>query len=191
MKRIFILIFIALSFVIFYQMVLSQNGIIEGYRVQEEKKVLLEYKSLLEKEKSELDDYIDYIKNNPEAKVYLANKLGYFFSKNLNLVKIKQGQYEKVDDTSKLSDIQKRNLQTNQLWEEIQARSVLDKTIKRIRSWTIVGFILVFGFFTVVTILGTNVTNYRSSGSARRGHSTGNVVNETDAGQEGDETDND
>ncbi len=189
MKRIFILIFIALSFVIFYQMVLSQNGIIEGYRVREEKKVLLEYKSLLEKEKSELDDYIDYIKNNPEAKVYLANKLGYFFSKNLNLVKIKQGQYEKVDDTSKLSDIQKRNLQTNQLWEEIQARSVLDKTVKRIRSWTIVGFILVFGFFTVVTILGTNVTSYRG-GSGRRGHSARNAVNETDVESEDDAKEN-
>ena len=56
------LVFIALSCWPFYQIILSQNGIIEGYRVAEEKKLLLQYKGLLEKEKTELDDYID-IKN--------------------------------------------------------------------------------------------------------------------------------
>ena len=164
MKRIFMLIFIALCCVIFYQIILSQNGIIEGYRVAEEKKLLLQYKALLEKEKIELNDYIDYIRNNPEAKVYLANKLGYFFSKDLNLVKINRGS----SDTSKFSDIQKRNLETEMLWNDLQKHSQTDKTIRRIRSWTIILFVLIFGFFAVITILGSNVNNFRVENMNRR-----------------------
>ena len=164
MKRIFMLIFIALCCVIFYQIILSQNGIIEGYRVAEEKKLLLQYKALLEKEKIELNDYIDYIRNNPEAKVYLANKLGYFFSKDLNLVKINRGS----SDTSKFSDIQKRNLETEMLWNDLQKHSQTDKTIRRIRSWTIILFVLIFGFFAVITILGSNVNNFRVDNMNRR-----------------------
>jgi hypothetical protein len=163
MKRIFMLVFIALSCWPFYQIILSQNGIIEGYRVAEEKKLLLQYKGLLEKEKTELNDYIDYIRNNPEAKVYLANKLGYFFSKDLNLVKINRDS----NDTSKFSDIQKRNLETEMLWNDLQKHSQTDKTIRRIRSWTIILFVLVFGFFAVITLLGSNVNNFRSETGSR------------------------
>lgn len=163
MKRIFMLVFIALSCWPFYQIILSQNGIIEGYRVAEEKKLLLQYKGLLEKEKTELNDYIDYIRNNPEAKVYLANKLGYFFSKDLNLVKINRDS----NDTSKFSDIQKRNLETEMLWNDIRRHSQTDKTIRRIRSWTIILFVLVFGFFAVITLLGSNVNNFRSETGSR------------------------
>lgn len=171
MKRIFMLIFIALCCVIFYQIILSQNGIIEGYRVAEEKKLLLQYKGLLEKEKSELNDYIDYIRNNPEAKVYLANKLGYFFSKDLNLVKINRDS----NDTSKFSDIQKRNLETEMLWNDIRRHSQTDKHIRQLRSWTIILFVLVFGFFAVITILGSNVNNFRSE-TGRHGRNKINRV---------------
>ena len=60
--------------------------------------------------------------------------------------------YDSVDDSSKLSDIQKRNLETAQLWAQIQKQSVIDKTIKKVRSWTIVGFFVVFGFQWSMTI---------------------------------------
>ena len=126
---------------------------------------------LLEKEKSELNDYIDYIRNNPEAKVYLANKLGYFFSKDLNLVKINRDS----NDTSKFSDIQKRNLETEMLWNDIRRHSQTDKHIRQLRSWTIILFVLVFGFFAVITILGSNVNNFRSE-TGRHGRNKINRV---------------
>ena len=124
----------------------------------------MQYKGLLEKEKSELNDYIDYIRNNPEANVYLANKLGYFFSKDLNLVKINRDS----NDTSKFSDIQKRNLETEMLWAEIRSRSKTDQNIRQIRSWTVILFVLIFGFFAVITILGSNVSSFRSESADKR-----------------------
>ena len=148
MKKILLLVFVVFCGVIFYQIILGQNGLIEGYRVEREKEALFQYKLLLEKERTELGDYIEYLKNNPEAMLYLANKLGYFSAENLNLIKI----IEEVEDTSKLSDIQKRRLETERLWKEIKEKSDIDKNVKKIRNWSIILFFIFFGLFVMLIV---------------------------------------
>ena len=53
------------------------------------------------------------------------------------------------------------------LWAEIRSKSKTDQNIRQIRSWTVILFVLIFGFFAVITILGSNVSNFRSESDSR------------------------
>ena len=67
MKKFFLLVFVTFCSLIFYQIVLGKNGVIEGYRIQKEKEKLQIYiqelKSLIDENK----ETINYLKNDPDA----------------------------------------------------------------------------------------------------------------------------
>ncbi|HOF00945.1 MAG TPA: hypothetical protein PK385_04040 [Spirochaetota bacterium] len=148
MKKILFLVFVALCGVIFYQIILGQNGLIEGYRVDKEKEALFQYKLVLQKEKKELQDYIFQLKNNPETALALANKLGYFVNPELNLIKI----IDEIDDAAKISDGQKRKEEIERVWNEIKSGSQIEKKISDIKNWTRIVFFAFFGMFVLLII---------------------------------------
>ncbi|MBP7553873.1 MAG: septum formation initiator family protein [Spirochaetes bacterium] len=148
MKKILFLVFVALCGVIFYQIILGQNGLIEGYRVDKEKEALYQYKLALQKEKKELQDYIYQLKNNPETALALANKLGYFVNPELNLIKI----IDEIDGAVKISDGQKRREEIEKLWNEIKSGSQIEKKISNLKNWTRIVFFAFFGMFVLLII---------------------------------------
>lgn len=148
MKKILFLVFVALCGVIFYQIILGQNGLIEGYRVDKEKEALYQYKLALQKEKKELQDYIYQLKNNPETALALANKLGYFVNPELNLIKI----IDEIDGAIKISDGQKRREKIEKLWNEIKSGSQIEKKISNLKNWTRIVFFAFFGMFVLLII---------------------------------------
>jgi len=148
MKKILFLVFVALCGVIFYQIILGQNGLIEGYRVDKEKEALYQYKLALQKEKKELQDYIYQLKNNPETLLALANKLGYFVNPELNLIKI----IDEIDGVAKISDGQKRREEIEKIWNDIKKGSQIEKKISNIKNWTRIIFFAFFGMFVLLII---------------------------------------
>ena len=150
MKKIFLLIFITFCSLIFYQIILGRNGLIEGYRIQKEKEQLIYYKSLLQKQNKELKKYIKELKNNPNALKSFAEQLGYF-EDDVQFIKIID-ELEKKNLT--IPDYPEKNISINKLWEKIEENNNLDNKIKKIRIWLSVFFYLFFGFFIVLIIFG-------------------------------------
>ncbi len=148
MKKILFLVFVALCGVIFYQIILGQNGLIEGYRVDKEKEALFQYKLVLQKEKKELQDYIFQLKNNPETALALANKLGYFVNPELNLIKI----IDEIDGAAKISDGQKRKEEIERVWNEIKSGSQIEKKISNIKNGARLVFFAFYGLFVLLII---------------------------------------
>ncbi|OHD13333.1 MAG: hypothetical protein A2086_02965 [Spirochaetes bacterium GWD1_27_9] len=152
MKKILLIIFIAISSFIAYQIILGDNGIIENITIQKEKEKLLFYKSLLLKQKEEQANYIKYLKNNPKAYKELAAKLGFTEDEeNTQIVKI-------IDASSDSLVLNENNFKTdekiNKLLAEYQNKNNINQQVSAIRIIVSVIFYIFFGFFLVLVILG-------------------------------------
>jgi hypothetical protein len=149
MKKFFLLIFITFCGLIFYQIVLGKNGLIEGYRVQKDKERLVRYKLLLQKKNKDLEDQIKYLKNDPDALRSFAAELG-FFDGEVKLVKI----LDDIEKSGKLDIDVKEGIDIDKLINENEKSTAIDLQIKKLRMWISVIFYLFFGFFIVLIIFG-------------------------------------
>jgi hypothetical protein len=151
MKKVLLLIFIGFCSFIFYQMVLGENGLIEGFRIKQEKERLLFYRSLLEKQKTEQANYIKYLQTNPKAYKELAEQLG-FFNDDVELIKI----INKVKENS--MDINHTEFEKSQKIEKLVKNFELsnssEKQIKDVRLVVSILFYIFFGFFAVMIFMG-------------------------------------
>lgn len=144
MKKIFLLIFVLFCMLIFYQMILGTNGLIEGYKTKKEKERLLYYKILLEKHRDDLISYIQYLKTDTKAMNELANRMG-FFKEPVNLIKIidkKREEYSTIED-HKIVD---------KILEEIEKDDAIEKRVKTIKTWTTLIFFIFFAGFIILII---------------------------------------
>lgn len=148
MKKIFLLIFVTFSGIIFYQIILGKNGLIEGYRIKKERENLLKIKEILEKRSEELDEYIKKLKEDPNALLEKAEELG-FFSDDVQLFKVIEDTKLKDDDI-----INNRYYKINDFINEIEKGNKIDKKIKKIRVILEISFFLFFGFFILLVIFG-------------------------------------
>lgn len=152
MNRIFLFIFISLSTFIFYQIILGENGLVEGYRVTKEKERLAYYNMLLTREKNDLDSYIKYLKTNPEAYKNIAEKLG-FFNDEKNFIKIIENAKDASGDLT-LSDDMESLKKVNRIINDFENNNSLAKRIESIRSVIMICFVSVFALFVLIIILG-------------------------------------
>jgi len=146
MNRFFLLIFIIFSGLIFYQGILSKNGIIEKFAIEREKEKLNLIIILLQFEVNENNRYLDDLKNNPEALKSLANELG-FFNDDVKLLKIIE-DYKKPDvNAGIISDKDKE-----MIIKKIKENNENDIKLNKIRMWIKLIFYFVFAFFIILTL---------------------------------------
>lgn len=150
MKKFFLIIFVVFCSVIFYQIVLGKNGLIEHYRIQKLKVELLNYLDELKEIEHEQKDYINYLKNDPSALHELAKDLGYFKNNDVRLVKV----IDKTKNAGLSADADaKKRLELMDV-DEINIDTIIDKKINTMRMWLKLFFYLFFGFFVVLIIVG-------------------------------------
>jgi hypothetical protein len=148
MKKIFLLIFITFCSLIFYQIILGKNGIIEGYRIQKEKEILIAKKLSMIKEIENLNEDINYLKNDPKALKSLAEKLG-FYEDDVKLVKI-------LDNIKKDENFVNEQNNNNSIVKNSYQN---DDKIKKIRLWISIFFYIFFGLFIFLIIFGIQNKN--------------------------------
>lgn len=144
MKKIFLILFVLLCGLIFYQIILGKNGIIEGERIKNERKILLVYKQLLEQDLAEHQTYIKGLKTNEDEYRRLAHDMG-FFEEQTGIIKykVKEKTISKDDFVNTEADIRfKHYLEENQN----------DSSIRQIRMFVSILFYLFFGFFVILII---------------------------------------
>jgi len=146
MKKFFLLVFTLFSGLIFFQLILSKNGLIEGFRTQKDKEMALYYKSLLEKERNELADYIEYLKNNPNALNDFAEKLG-FYKENFKFIKI-------IDEIDLYAKNESNIDEVNKIFNEYKNNNNYNEKIDRIKFYLNLFFTLFFGLFIFIVIFG-------------------------------------
>jgi hypothetical protein len=155
-KKAFLLIFITFTGLIFYQIILGKNGIIESYRIKRQKEKLLFFKSVLIKRNNELSNYLKYLQNNKNSLEDKANNLGFFLNEK-KLLRIY------TEDESNQMPIRNsylyEKLTLNKLFEEIKNVSGDNNKIDVLRSWIEVIFYIFFGFFMFLIIFGTHKTD--------------------------------
>lgn len=149
MKRFFLLIFVTFCALIFYQIVLGKNGVIEGYRIQKEKERLIYYKLLLKEKGKDLDEYIDFLKNDPDALRTFAEQLG-FFNDQVKIIKV----LDEIDNNKIIFKEIDENIDTTKLLKDVEKKYDLEIKIRKLRMWLSVIFYLFFGFFIVLIIFG-------------------------------------
>lgn len=147
MKKFFLIVFTLFVAMIFYQLILSKNGIIEGYRIEEEKKAYQYYKNILTQERDRLKEYIQFIKNDKDSLLYFANKLGFYKEDHVKVVKILDDIEKNSSDNINLELLQKNF--DNMLKENSQ-----NKFLDRIKLITTILFFIFFGFFIFISVFG-------------------------------------
>lgn len=148
MKRIFLLIFVACCMLIFYQMILGTNGLIEGYKIKKEKEKIIEYKLLLEKYRDDLIAYIKYLKTSESSMEELANRMGFFKDGEIQLIKIIDKNSEHYANIEESKIIEK-------VLEIIEKDDSLEKEFKVIRTWvTLIFFVFFAGFIMLIIFTG-------------------------------------
>jgi hypothetical protein len=152
MKKILLFIFISLSAFIFYQIILGENGLVEGYRVRKEKERLVYYTSLLTREKAELGHYIDYLKTDPDALRSIAEKLG-FFNDEKNFIKVIENARDSTNDLLFPDDMESAR-KVNRIINEFESTNPLTERINSIRSTIMICFVSIFALFLIIIILG-------------------------------------
>jgi hypothetical protein len=152
MDKIFLFIFISLSTFIFYQIILGENGLVEGYKASKEKERLAYYNILLTREKNDLDKYIKYLKTNPDAYKAIAEKLG-FFSDEKSFIKIIENAKDNSGDIL-FSDDMESTRKINGIINEFESNNALTEKINSIRSIIMICFVSLFALFIIIIILG-------------------------------------
>lgn len=150
MNKFFLLIFIIFCALIFYQGVLSKNGLMEKFTIEHEKEKLNLIIALLQNEVNENDKYIDDLKKNPKALEALANELG-FFQDDVKLLRIVEDFKRNEANPNLLSNDKDREL----LIKKIKENNQNDAKINKTRMWVTVVFYSVFGFFIILTVFGS------------------------------------
>ncbi len=153
MKKAFLLIFVALTGLIFYQIILGKNGILEAYNVRKQKEKLLLFKLILQKRNDELDSYLKFLNRDPDALLANANDLG-FFKDEKKLIKVYNEK--EADNSIAANSYLHEKLTLNELFNLIKNGSRNDKNIKILRSWLEVFFYLFFGFFIFLILFGVS-----------------------------------
>jgi hypothetical protein len=161
MKKILLLIFIAFCSLIFYQIVLGRNGLLEGYRISMEKQRLLYYRSLLIQEQKELANYIKYLKENRQALPYLAARIGYF-QREANFIRISIPD-EIEEFKPSLSQIIDEDKLFKYLQQEDKELAAIEKRIKNLKLILSVIFYLFFGFFGILILFGIGQSANRNT----------------------------
>ena len=148
MKKIFLLTFITFCSLIFYQIVLGKNGVIEGHITNKEKEKAISYILFLKKEINKNNNYIEYLKKDPDALKSFAEDLGYFQDDNTKLIKIiEEVEKDKPNNTEYSKRLDKPI-------EEIIRDENFEKKITRIRFWLTIFFYAFFGFFIFLILFG-------------------------------------
>ncbi len=159
MKKIILILFISFSALIIYQIVLGKNGIIEGYKIKIEKEKLINLKNLLLNRDNELNEYIKYLKSNPDALSYFAHKLG-FYDNEAVLIKV----IDEVENQDTVSDnYLARKISLVKLIEGIKKDNSKEVKLERIQIGLQIFFYLFFGFFIVLIIIGGQDRNEKNS----------------------------
>lgn len=149
MKKLLFLTFVVILSFIFYQLVLGNNGLIEGYKLRKEYSALNNYIEYLKSEKISLEKYAEYLKENNsqnDAKEELANHLGFFRDPQKILFRIRK-------DLNNLSlNIGESN---TYLKEYVKVTSEVEKinTIKKIISGI---FYIIISIFILLIVFGVD-----------------------------------
>jgi len=151
MKKILLLIFVGFCCFIFYQMILGENGLIEGFRIKSEKERLLFYKSLLEKQKVSQNEYIKFLETSPKAYKQLAQQLG-FYEKEVEIIKILKNSKDNTNDS--YITLPETSLNIEKTIKEYETNNSKDVQIKDLRLLVSIIFYLFFGFFVIIIVLG-------------------------------------
>ncbi|MBO5288709.1 MAG: hypothetical protein J6B11_04865 [Spirochaetales bacterium] len=99
MKKVIFLVFAIILSVILNQLLLGSNGLIEGYKLRKEMEALQNYMEYLKDEKSNLEEYVAYLKSSDtheSAKEELANNLGFFDNNKKVLFRIRDNASKRV-----------------------------------------------------------------------------------------------
>lgn len=99
MKKVIFLVFAIILSVILNQLLLGSNGLIEGYKLRKEMEALQNYMEYLKDEKSNLEEYVAYLKSSDThgaAKEELANNLGFFDNNKKVLFRIRDNASKRV-----------------------------------------------------------------------------------------------
>ena len=137
---------------IFYQIILGKNGVIEGYRIEKEKERNILYYSLLKNQSAINTEYIEFLKNNPDALRTLAENLGFFQDDDIKFIKVLD---EVKNNNININDNPFINEEHfNNLKRKIFDNSEFEKKIIKIRTWLSIFFYIFFGFFIFLIIFG-------------------------------------
>lgn len=152
MKKIFLLVYVTFCSLIFYQIILGKNGVIEGYRIEKEKERNILYYSLLKNQSAINTEYIEFLKNNPDALRTLAENLGFFQDDDIKFIKVLD---EVKNNNININDNPFINEEHfNNLKRKIFDNSEFEKKIIKIRTWLSIFFYIFFGFFIFLIIFG-------------------------------------
>ncbi len=153
MKKIFLLVYVTFCSLIFYQIILGKNGVIEGYRVQKEKERNVLFFNLLKNQTKSYSEYINYLKTDPDALKLIAENLGFFSLDDVKLIRVID---ESDDKNINLYDSNQfvNEEYLNNLKEKIFNNNEHDIKIHKIRTWLSVFFYIFFGFFIFLIIFG-------------------------------------
>lgn len=145
MKKFFLIVFTLFTAFIFYQLILSKNGLIEEYRTAEEKKHYLYYKNILLQEKERLFNYINFLKNDKNALLFMANKMGFTKDSDNGFIRI-------IDEMEKYS---KNELSIEYIEDNIEniiRNNSFNVKLNRIKLIITILFFIFFGTFIFLLI---------------------------------------
>lgn len=153
MKKIFLLVYVTFCSLIFYQIILGKNGVIEGYRIQKEKERNILFLNLLKSQTNSNSEYINYLKTDPDALRLFAESLGFFSRDDVKLIRvIDQSDDKNMNLNNSNQFVNEEYL--NNLKDKIFNNNELDIKINKIRTWLSVFFYIFFGFFIFLIIFG-------------------------------------
>ena len=152
MKKIFLLVYVTFCSLIFYQIILGKNGVIEGYRIEKEKERSILYFNLLKDQSDANTEYIEFLKNNPQALKSFAENLGFFQDDEIKFIKVLN---EKENNNLDINNNQFVNEEHfNNSKQKLLDYNDLDTKINKIRTWLSIFFYIFFGFFIFLIIFG-------------------------------------
>lgn len=148
MKKVIFLVFAIILSVILNQLLLGSNGLIEGYKLRKEMEALQNYMEYLKDEKSNLEEYVAYLKSfdtHEAAKKELANNLGFFDNNKKVLFRIRDNVSKRV--TLNIGE------SNTYLKEYVRVTSEVEK-IQKIKQMISALFYLLISVFILLIVFG-------------------------------------
>lgn len=148
MKKVIFLVFAIILSVILNQLLLGSNGLIEGYKLRKEMEALQNYMEYLKDEKSNLEEYVAYLKSSDtheSAKEELANNLGFFDNNKKVLFRIRDNASKRVS-----LNIGESN---TYLKEYVRVTSEVEK-IQKMKQMVSALFYLLISVFILLIVFG-------------------------------------
>ena len=120
--------------------------------MEKEKERNILYYSLLKNQSAINTEYIEFLKNNPDALRTLAENLGFFQDDDIKFIKVLD---EVKNNNININDNPFINEEHfNNLKRKIFDNSEFEKKIIKIRTWLSIFFYIFFGFFIFLIIFG-------------------------------------